>query len=46
MYIKNNRGLKMDRCGTPANMLFHDDVWSFKTTLYDSPGNFLIKYLL
>ena len=33
IYNKNNKGPKMDTCGTPARISAKDKHWAFKTTL-------------
>ena len=32
-YIKNKKGPRMERCGTPAQMSIQDIHWIFKNTL-------------
>ena len=34
MYIKKNKGPKIEPCGTPASTGVHAEVWSFSTTLW------------
>ena len=33
IYIKNNKGSKMEPCSTPARITAQDEPWLFKTAL-------------
>ena len=34
MYIKKNKGLKTEPCGTPESTVVQAEVWPFGTTLW------------
>ena len=34
MYIKKNKGPKIEPCGTPASTGVHAEIWPFSTTLW------------
>ena len=34
MYIKKNKGPKIEPCGTPTSTGVHEEIWPFSTTLW------------